>query len=217
MSTTVVLVRHGESVCNVSGVIGGLKTCTGLTGTGRRQVEALAARLARTAELGPVAALYSSSLPRAVDTAEILAPALLPWPPGGPTLTVRRDCGLCEVHPGVADGLRFAELTEQFGEPDWDNDPAAPIAPGGESWLGFVERASDAVIALANAHQGTTVVVATHGGVVEATMLRLLGVPAGRSRLELLTAHASLTVWVRDGQRWTLERYNDRAHLAAAG
>jgi hypothetical protein len=58
----IVLVRHGEAVCNVSGVVGGQMGCTGLTDLGRRQVRAVADRLERTGELGVVDALYASVL-----------------------------------------------------------------------------------------------------------------------------------------------------------
>ena len=48
------------------------------------QVRALADRLARTGELAGVDALYASVLPRAVATAEMLAPALDRWREGPP-------------------------------------------------------------------------------------------------------------------------------------
>ncbi|HTX63990.1 MAG TPA: phosphoglycerate mutase family protein, partial [Acidimicrobiales bacterium] len=64
--TRVVLVRHGEAVCNVEGVVGGVRGCKGLTDLGRRQVGALAARLASTGELSATGVLYSSVLPRAI-------------------------------------------------------------------------------------------------------------------------------------------------------
>ena len=50
-STRMVLVRHGEAVCNVNGIVGGVIGCTGLTELGRRQISALAARLEVTGEL----------------------------------------------------------------------------------------------------------------------------------------------------------------------
>ena len=71
-----VLIRHGEAVCNVSGVCGGVVGCRGLTGAGREQVDALARRLAQSGELAGADALYASILPRAIETAERLAPAL---------------------------------------------------------------------------------------------------------------------------------------------
>ena len=43
-ATRVVLIRHGEAVCNVESVVGGIKGCKGLTALGRRQVQALAGR-----------------------------------------------------------------------------------------------------------------------------------------------------------------------------
>ena len=49
----------------------------GLTERGRRQVEALGDRLAPTGELAGADALYASVLPRAIETAELLAPALV--------------------------------------------------------------------------------------------------------------------------------------------
>ena len=49
--TRLVLIRHGESQVTVDRVVGGSKTCSGLSDRGRRQAEALRDRLARTGEL----------------------------------------------------------------------------------------------------------------------------------------------------------------------
>lgn len=224
-ATRVVLVRHGEAACNVEGVVGGRTGCTGLTERGRSQVDALARRLATSGELAGAAALYASLLPRAVETAGLLAPALDRWR-DGPPLEIVPDCGLCELHPGEADGLRWEEFAARFAVPDWDVDPEAPLAPGGESWSGFVDRAAGAVARVADAHPGGLVVVACHAGVIEATVVRFLGIGGGRHRLGLRTRHASLTVWERlpdagapgapgGSARWLLERYNDAGHLPA--
>ena len=216
-ATRVVLVRHGEAVCNVSGVIGGPRGCTGLTAHGVRQVEAMRDRLDRTGELAGAGALYSSVLPRAVATAEILAPALARWRPDG-ALGLTRDCGLCELHPGEADALDWRKYAETFGEPDWDRDPSTPIAPGGESWSGFVDRAASAVARIAAAHTGQLVVVACHAGVVEATMLAFMPVDRARRYRNLVrTDHASLTEWELVGGQWRLRRFNDVAPLEGVG
>ncbi|MDP4642165.1 MAG: histidine phosphatase family protein, partial [Ilumatobacteraceae bacterium] len=71
--TRIVLVRHGESVATVERYLGGLRTCRGLTEHGRAQAQALGARLQRTKEL-QVDAVVSSSFPRAMQTADIVAP-----------------------------------------------------------------------------------------------------------------------------------------------
>jgi probable phosphoglycerate mutase len=206
-ATRVVLVRHGESVCGRTGIVGGHRGCSGLTGVGRAEAGALAARLAATGELSGAAALYSSVLPRAVETARLIAAGI-----GGGGLELRQDCDLCELHPGEADGRRFQEIVDAL--PDWDADPTTPLAPGGEGWTSFVERAAGAVAALARCHRGRLVVAVCHGGVVEATMLRLGRMGEPSERLGLPTRHTSLTEWEQWGDRWRLVRYNDAAHLA---
>ncbi len=216
-ATTLVLVRHGEAACNVSGVCGGPIGCTGLTDRGRAQVAVLRDRLVETGELAGADALYASILPRAVETATILAPALAPVgdrSTEGDLPRVVEECGFCELHPGEADGLDWSAFSERFGNPDWDTDPGQPIAPGGESWTGFVNRVADALDAVAARHPGGLVVVACHAGVVEASLLAKTPVVGGLdgARMQLKTMHASLTTWEVDGGRWKLIGYNDGAH-----
>ncbi len=216
-ATRLVLVRHGEAVCNVSGVCGGPFGCTGLTERGVHQVEALRDRVALTGELAGTDALYASILPRAIQTAEILAPVLMGADRSA--LPLVTDCGLCELHPGEADGLTWAQFAKRFGQLqlDWDTDPDQAIAPGGESWTGFVNRAADALATIAHRHPGQLVVIACHAGVIEASLLALLPVAGGRqgARLQLRTQHASLTTWEIELGRWRLLTYNDAAHHLA--
>lgn len=209
-ATRLVLVRHGEATCNVEGIVGGPLGCTGLSPTGVAQAEALRDRLLASGALGGATALYSSILPRAVHTATIVRPAV-----GDGTLEVVSDCGLCELHPGAGDGLRWPEFVERYGEPDWDSDPDTELAPGGESWRGFVQRAAAALEALASRHPGEQVVVVCHAGVIESAMLRLLPM-AGTVRLRLRTEHTSVTEFEADDRSggWRLLRYNDAGHLS---
>jgi 2,3-bisphosphoglycerate-dependent phosphoglycerate mutase len=206
-STRIVLVRHGEAVCNINGVVGGQRGCTGLTDLGRRQITALAARLSRTGELDGATVLYASTLSRAVETAEILRPVV-----GKGDLEVVQDRELSELYPGDADGLGWQEVVDRFGVPEWDTDPDVPIAPGGESWSGFVVRASEAVRSVAERHPGEQVVAAVHAGVIESTMLANLDIPLSSSqRGWTRIVHASLTEWewVPLEKRWILLRFND--------
>jgi 2,3-bisphosphoglycerate-dependent phosphoglycerate mutase len=216
-STRVVLIRHGQADCNINRVVGGPKGCTGLSPLGRRQVADLADRLYESGELREATTLYSSVLPRAVETAERLRPVVGPGPNAlGPVV---QECDLCELHPGESDGMSWDEVVETLGVPDWDRDPGAPIAPGGESWSSFVVRASDAVRALARRHPGELVVAAVHAGVIEATMISFLGVPPETyCRGWVHVAHASITewAWVPDEDRWMLLRFNDSCGVPQA-
>jgi len=74
--TRLILVRHGESEVTVRRVIGGPRSCTGLSPLGVQQAERLRDRLAETGELAAATALFASEYPRAVETAEIIAPTL---------------------------------------------------------------------------------------------------------------------------------------------
>jgi probable phosphoglycerate mutase len=210
-ATRVVLIRHGEATCNVSGIVGGHLGCTGLSSTGRRQAEALRTRLLQTGELAGAAAMYVSLLARATETGSIVAPGV-----GAGTAPVQ-DCDLCELHPGEADGLTWDEFRVRYGEPDFDVDPDTVVAPGGESWSSFVGRASEAVTRVADAHPGELVVIVCHAGVIESSLLAFLPVAPGRGRLRLPTEHTSLTEWERAQGDWRLVRYNDAAHLRSLG
>jgi broad specificity phosphatase PhoE len=200
--TRIVLVRHGEPVVATLGIVGGPLGDTGLTDAGRAQVRCLADRLGTSLELGVVTALYSSTLPRAVETARLLAPAF-----GGLEVRERRD--LREHDPGELDGLTWAEAAERFRMVDFDTEPDLPVGPGGESLTVFHERARRAIESLGDDHAGETVVVACHGGIVAAAVGLVFGL-AVSARVVLPTRYASMTELERTKKGWRLGRYNDR-------
>jgi probable phosphoglycerate mutase len=219
--TRIVLVRHGESACNIAGVVGGHLGCTGLSSRGRTQAEALRDRLLETGELSGATALYSSVLQRAIETAAIISPAV-----GGGSLEAFQTCSLCELHPGEGDGITWQEFRERYGEPDWTLNPKIAMAPGGESWPEMVQRVTEAINEIADRHKGELVVIACHGGVVEASMVSLLSLPKPEVPAGFPTAYTSITEWENiDGSEspigpkfessrsWRLVRYNDVAHL----
>ena len=215
--TRILLVRHGEAHAAHSGTVAGF-SCTGLTDEGRRQAAALRDRLARTGEAA-ADVLYASVMRRAVETAEIIAPAL-------GVADVVEDCDLCEIHVGEADGMAWQEAVERFGPFDFSRRPDARWTPSGESWVEFVERVGARLDRVAEEHAGETVVVACHGGVVDASLVHVLG--ADRRQFpgfHLFTMNTSLTElhWLPSSEgtpwafqarsMWRLVRYNDAAHL----
>jgi probable phosphoglycerate mutase len=208
--TRLVLVRHAESIATVNRMIGGPRTCAGLSPFGREQAAALRDRLATTSEV-TADALYASAYPRATETAEIIAPAL-----GALDVTV--DEGFGEHDPGPeCDGMMFDTFLESYGFPDWENDPHGVSFPGGETVAGFHHRVGVALRAAVERHGGQTLVVVCHGGVVDAALRMALRTPP-TGIFEVRTKNTSITelVLVRPG-RWRLERYNDHAHLVALG
>ena len=208
--TTLFLIRHGESVAQVEGFVSGHDTCRGLSDLGRRQAEALRDRLAATKEIQADVVL-TSILPRAIETAAIIAPAI-----GGGD--AQRDCDLCEIHAGDAEGLTWAEFGEKYPTTTWD--PNVPTAPNGESWYGFGERVARTLTKYAAEHADKTIVAVVHGGIVEHAASTFLDLDAAHNR----TAHLANTAITefrfeenpfRAGPpRWVLARYNDAAHIS---
>ncbi|MGQ0831220.1 MAG: histidine phosphatase family protein [Microthrixaceae bacterium] len=212
--TRIVLVRHGESRAQEVGFLGGHDGCQGLSARGREQVASLRDRLRATGELADASVLYASLMPRAIETAEILAPALN-------DLEVRPDCDFCEGHPGEADGLSWTELDERFPAESWDADSRR--APGWETWREMGARVTRGLSALVERHPGETVVVACHGGVIVHSMLHFLSLGDGgtAARAWMSADNTSLTEWrfaPNPYQKGTLPvelvRFNDFAHLS---
>ena len=214
MQTNLYIVRHGEAICNVERFVGGETGCQGLTERGHAQVERLAQWLAR-GKL-KVDVLYASTFRRARETAQPLAEAL--------NLPVQWDDDLQEHRPGEADGLAGSEAEERYGHIPL-TDPYRAAAPGSESVAGFLVRAGTALDRIVREHQGQTVMVVAHGGVVDASFHLFLGLGAYTlAHAGFYTFHTSLTQWRtevpdRPGeiQRWLLMRYNDVTHLADFG
>ncbi|MEV6303073.1 histidine phosphatase family protein [Actinoplanes sp. NPDC051861] len=203
MATRLVLVRHGESVHSAEGVVGGPRSCRGLTELGHDQAAALAARLG--AELAVPAAVYSSTLRRATETARPIAVALGAAPV--------EDCGLCTWHtPAVADGMPTAGFQAAHAVPG--GGVFQPFEAGNESWAELVVRVGRAITAIAQRHAGGTAVLVGHSETVEASFHVLAGQPLYRA-FDLEVAPASITEWFTDGDpsawppaRWTLRRFN---------
>ncbi|HEX7466253.1 MAG TPA: histidine phosphatase family protein, partial [Usitatibacter sp.] len=93
-------------------------------------------------------------------------------------------------------------------------DPDYAI-PGGESRGQFHERVRSGFEALAAEHRGKTVVVVTHGGVL-ATFYRHVNGLELRMPHRIPITNASYNVLAFDGERWSIETWNDTAHLEGA-
>lgn len=211
--TNLYLIRHGEAISNVQPIIGGMRGDQGLTSRGIAQAERLRDRLAATREIA-ADVLIASTLPRARQTAEIIAPAL--------GLPIVFDDEVQELRVGEADGMRNGEAWEKFGLPDFRNDPLRPIAPGGEGWGQFMLRVGQMLTRITREHQGKTIVIVCHGGVIDGSFIFFFQMPSlVLPPVEFLTHNTSITQWEqfdRDGHtRWRLAKYNDTTHLRDIG
>ena len=154
--TRIIAIRHGETPWNVDGRIQGHLDIP-LNGRGRWQAQQLAKALAGE----PPAALYSSDLKRAMQTAGEIARHILVAPVPEPRLRERRF--------GRYEGRTFAEVEREAPEhaARWRRREPEYAPPDGESLLAFQKRIAEAVDHLAARHPGQSMVLVAHGGVMD--------------------------------------------------
>jgi probable phosphomutase (TIGR03848 family) len=163
--TTVLLIRHGRTTANASGVLAGRTPGVELDERGRSQAEALAVRLAAV----PLAAVVSSPLERTHQTAEALMV-------GRSDIPLHLDDQLTECDYGHWSGRDLKTLTK---EPLWKTvqaHPAAAVFPGGEAMAAMSARAVTAIRRW-NAELGehATYAVVSHGDIIKAIAADALG------------------------------------------
>lgn len=163
-TTRVLLVRHGQSQGNAEGRFGG-HTATPLSARGRRQAEATAQALSSEHP----SAIYSSDLPRAVETARPLSQLT--------NLEMQITEAFRERSVGVMEGLTFEEAAERHPEQyaalirrDFEH-----VLLGGESYRQMLDRASRELDRAILQHRGGRIVVFSHTGTICILALHLMG------------------------------------------
>jgi len=208
------LIRHGDAHAGFHGPISGPLGCRGLTDLGRGQAELLRQNILSDALL-EADVLVTSMLPRAIETAQIIAPAL-------GFGDAERDCGLCEVHTGEADGVDWSEYGARFGSFDMAGEPDRPFAPGGDSWNSFHFRVDEVLTRLASTCSAQRVVAVTSAGVIAASLrLRFGNDLTTATRMvapRMVPTNTGITEWEVDdaSSMWTLRSYDKTVHLSRA-
>lgn len=202
--TRLVLVRHGATSATEEGRFSGAEGAD-LSEEGRWQAARLGERLANQ----QIAALYSSPLSRALDTARIVA-------------------GHCRLEPIVRDGLREighghweamtrADVERDYGDEyaAWEADPFTFAPAGGESGVAVLARALPVVREIVTAHLGQQVVVVSHKATLRLLLSSLLGFDARgyRDRLDQSPACVNV-VDFKDPVHARLMLFNDTSHYA---
>ncbi len=204
--TQLYLIRHGETLGAIHDIIGD----TALSPLGIQQAERLRDRLATTGEIA-ADVLISSTLKRARQTAEILAPAL--------KLPILFDDEVHELRDGAADGMSEKEYRAKYGTVNFRETPFRQVAPAGENWGQFVLRVSTALDRILRQYEGKTIVIVCHGGVIGISFLYFFGINTVQyPRTGFDTSNTSITHWRKTTYadrppRWRLIRYNDDMHL----
>ncbi len=199
--TEVVIVRHGETEYNKLGVFRG-RLDVPLNERGREQ----AACAARALGSEPMAAVYSSPLVRALDTARAIAEAH--------DLTPIVDQAFHNIDLGEWQGVEKARVERE--EPElwelWTNDPDALRIPGGETLAEVRERAYRRVLELVWEYRGKRIAIVTHRSVAKLLGGALLGMERGYFWKLYLDNAGFSVLGHRDGG-FVLLRWNESCHL----
>lgn len=196
LMTRVLLIRHGETLWNRERRWQGHADIP-LSREGERQAEELARYLQQGFDSVPH--LYSSDLARAADTARRIGSALGVHPVLDPAWR--------EMDVGSWSGLSRDEIMQSFPE-EWERMAAGEDLPrgGGETFAGFTRRVVTALARLPEIHRGDNVAVVTHGGVIRATLLYVLGLPYSRLREMARFDNTAFAELHRGNEGWTVAR-----------
>jgi alpha-ribazole phosphatase len=150
--TELILIRHGETDWNVEGRYQGQSNVP-LNEHGREQARRLAAKLRGV----QVAAIYSSDLARARETAEILSEAT-----GTPLFL---DPRLREIHQGLWEGMLFQDIRRRYAEAFQrrKTDPLKVAPPEGETVGQLRRRVLSALKTILEAYPHNQVAIVSHG------------------------------------------------------
>jgi probable phosphoglycerate mutase len=198
------MVRHGETAWNAEGRVQG-QTDVPLNELGHVQARAVAAVLAGER----FDAVYSSDLLRVRQTAEPTAGRL--------GLPVAFDSRLRERHYGMFERHTYAEVRERYPAEYArfrDKDPEFDFGSG-EALGAFERRALDCVAALIERHPGQSLLVFTHGGVLEMVYRRATARGLSSPR-DFEIPNAGLNRVEAGPGAWRVTAWADVAHLERA-
>lgn len=162
-TTLILLVRHGQTF-TTGKVLPGRASGLHLTENGRAEAEGVARRLS---ELKKVAAVYTSPLERARETAAPIADAL--------KHKVKIHKGLLECDFGDWTG---AQLSALMKKPEWKTVQRAPSTfrfPNGESFTEMQTRMIGALDDIRTQHRGKVVVCVSHADPIKAAVAHAIG------------------------------------------
>lgn len=202
--TTLLIIRHGQSVSNIRGIFTG-NLDLALTDQGLLQAQITADYILENFN---VDAVYASDLCRAVDTGKAVADRL--------GLEVHTDPRLREIYAGQWEGRTFQELTEKWpGYALWRKDIGNCVTNGGESVAQLSDRVLDAITQIGEENNGKTVVIATHATPIRTLQCHCEGKPLSQMKDVPWVTNASITTAIYENGELRLREVGHDAHLGS--
>ena len=189
-----ILVRHTETIWNRDKRIQGGSSDIALSEVGIRQAHLLA----KFFEGENIAAIASSPLQRALNTATIIAE------PHG--LRVKEDAGFKELEVGELEGLSWADLGTSFTQfllQEWQGQGTVGVK-GGESFVQLQQRSWDSVEQLRRECDGDSVIVVSHYFATLSIIFKALGLsPEYLPKFRIANGGISIVEFTSNGPRLT--------------
>lgn len=202
-----IVVRHGESNFNRERRWQGQSQDAILTDLGWQQAECCGDALKGT----PAAALFSSDLSRSMQTAVAIARVI--------GLPIHPDVRLREIDAGVWTNRMSDEVRAE--EPDrvqaWDSAPFTTSPTRGEGLGEAQQRILSFVEERAPAYAGQSIIVATHGAILQTLMAAAMGLPLERLWLDTPAANGAIVRLEWQSGSLRLLGPPSVAHLASLG
>ena len=206
MCTTILLIRHGETAWNAGRRLQG-HIDIALNEAGLAQAAALGQALADE----PLAAILASDLQRAQQTAQAIAQLK--------NLPVQTDPLLRERCYGAFEGLLYADIAARYPHEyaQWQSRQIDAVMPSGErdaeSFRQFYARANGAIARWAERHDGQTIAIVAHGGVLECAYREAIGMALDSPR-DFQVQNASVNRFSYADGKLQLEHWGDIDHLS---
>ncbi|SDH02434.1 histidine phosphatase family protein [Propionivibrio dicarboxylicus] len=201
-STQIIFIRHGETEWNLLGKYQG-QSDVHLNARGLSQSRLLATKFDNCLSISKV---YSSDLTRAVQTATPLSEVLC--------LPIFQMETLRERNFGRCEGLTIEEIARKYPEDAQAlvNGITDYVIPGGESLKGFSKRVITYITSLVSDHPNETLVVVTHGGVLDMLLCRITGADI-RSPMNTTVNNSGMCSVFFTCHEWAVEYWNSTPHL----
>ena len=201
MTTTLIIIRHGETFWNRERRIQG-HLDSALTPEGIAQAQACATRLATE----KIDAVVVRDLNRAQHTAKILT--------AGRALSMNSDVSLRERSFGSGEGMTYAEMDTKYPQMFAQTGlvDAEFTLPDGETRADFHARVKTSIEKLAAAHAGKCLLVVTHGGVL-GVIYRWLNEMAIASAQRVAIPNVAYNRILVAPDGWKIEVWADTRHL----
>jgi len=203
MSLTLYFLRHGQTDLSRKDSFCGSGLDPELTAEGLEMAQAFAAAY----RAKPWRAIYSSSLRRAITSAQPLCDDL------AMSLQVRAD--LNEIGYGKWEGLTRETVEREYHDDyvSWLADPAWHAPTGGELAVMIARRGLQVVEEINQKFKDGHILVVSHKATIRIILCGLLGIDVGRFRYRLVCPVGSVSIVEFTSEGPLLHALADRSHL----